>query len=77
MSTQDNILTKHGVTTAVELHGDRPTVVNYIQGVARIPEGFEAVRTLEFAPGKVTFVSTGGQRITTPVRHEFLKNGKL
>ncbi len=74
-STRDNALTKQGVTTAVELRGDKPTVVNYIQGVARIPEGFEAVRTLEFAPGKVTFVSTSGQRITAPVRHEFLKTG--
>jgi hypothetical protein len=32
---------------------------------------------LEFAPGKVTFVSTTGQRVTAAVRHEFLRTGKL
>lgn len=49
--------------------------VNYIQGVVRIPEGFENVKTLEFAPGEVTFVATTGQRVTAPVRHEFLATG--
>ena len=51
--------------------------MNYIQGVVKIPAGFENVQTLEFAPGVVTFLSTTGQRVTAPVRHEFLKSGKL
>ena len=51
--------------------------MNYIQGAVKIPDGFEMVKTLEFAPGQVTFVSTTGQRVTAPVRHEFLKTGKL
>lgn len=76
-STRENVLTKEGVETAVELSADKPTSVNYIQGVVKIPEGFENVQTLEFAPGEVTFVSTTGKRVTTPVRHEFLKAGKL
>jgi hypothetical protein len=76
-STRENTLTKQGVTTAIELRSDKPTSVNYIQGVARIPDGFDVVRTLEFAPGKVTFIATSGQRVTMPVRHEFLKSGKL
>jgi hypothetical protein len=76
-SSRENLLTKEGVATAVELSAAKPTEVNYIQGVAKIPAGFENVRTLEFAPGQVTFVSTTGQRVTAPVRHEFLKTGKL
>ncbi len=76
-STRENVLTKEGVTTAVALNATKPTAVNYIQGVAKIPAGFENVRTLEFTPGQVTFVSTTGQRVTAPVRHEFLKSGKL
>ena len=76
-STSDNSLTKEGVPTAIELRADRPTTVNYIQGTAIIPDGFDAVRTVEFAPGEVTFVSTDGKRVTVPVRHEFLKTGKL
>ena len=76
-STRENLLTKEGVATTVELSAAKPTAVNYIQGAMKIPAGFENVRTLEFAPGQVTFVSTTGQRVTAPVRHEFLKTGKL
>ena len=76
-SIRDNVLTKEGVETAVELNAEKPTAVNYIQGVVRIPEGFENVQTLKFAPGEVTLISTTGKRVTAPVRHEFLKTGKL
>ncbi len=76
-STSENLLTKEGVETAVTLSADQPTAVNYIQGAVKIPAGFENVRSLEFAPGAVTFISTTGQRVTAPVRHEFLKTGKL
>jgi hypothetical protein len=76
-STRENVLTKEGVETAVELSADKPTAVNYIQGVVKIPAGFETVQMLEFAPGTVTIVSTTGKRVTAPVRHEFLKSGKL
>ncbi len=76
-SLQENALTKEGAETALELTPDRPTNVNYIQGVVRIPDGFENVRALEFMPGAVTFVSTTGQRVSAPVRHEFLRTGEL
>ncbi|MSU62449.1 MAG: hypothetical protein EXS31_08640 [Pedosphaera sp.] len=76
-STSENALTKEGVATAVDLSAARPTVVNYIQGVVKIPEGFECVKSLKFAPGSVTFISTTGKQVTALVRHEFLKSGKL
>ena len=76
-SSHDNKLTADGVPTAIELKADRPTSVNYIQGTAKIPVGFDIVRTLEFAPGEVTFVSASGKRVTVPMHHEFLKTGKL
>ena len=76
-SIQENRLTKEGVETALELTADKPTTVNYIQGVVKIPDGFENVRTLEFTPGEVTFVSTTGHRVTASVRHEFLKTATL
>ena len=76
-SRQDNVLTREGVATAVELKADVPMSVNYIQGVVKIPYNFDAVRTLEFGPGVVTVVSESGQRVRTPVRHEFLKTGRL
>ncbi len=76
-STHENALTREGVATTVALSADRPTAVNYIQGVAKVPGGFDHVQTVEFAPGQVTFISTTGLRVTAPVRHEFLRTGKL
>ena len=76
-STSDNILNKEGVATSVKLEGTKPTIVYYIQGVVKIPDGFEMVKSLEFALGEVTFVSTTGKRVTTKVRHAFLRTGKL
>ena len=76
-SMEENVLSKEGVRTAVELKSDRPTTVNYIQGVVKVPEGFEMVKTLEFSPVQVTFISTTGEKVTAPVRHEFLKTGNL
>jgi len=70
------VLSKEGVATAIELTCDTPTTVNYIQGVVRIPQGFECVKTLEFLPSLVTFVSTTGTRVSAPVRHEFLNTAK-
>ena len=77
ISTSENVLTKAGMVTAIKLSADQPTSVNYIQGAVKIPGGFENVKTLEFTPGAVTFISTTGKRVTAPVRHEFLKTGKL
>lgn len=76
-STQENALTKEGVATALELRADKPTVVNYIQGVAKIPAGFGSVKSVDFAPGLVNFNSTTGKRVSAAVRHEFLKTGRL
>jgi hypothetical protein len=76
-SIKENALTKEGVETTVKLSAEKPTAVNYIQGVVKIPEGFENVKSAEFAPGEVTFISTTGKRVTAPVRHEFLRTGKL
>lgn len=76
-SARDNALTQQGVRTALTLTADRPTEIRYIQGAAKVPAGFAQVRTVTFAPGKATFISTTGQRVTVPVRHEFLKTGRL
>ena len=74
-SATDNILTKEGIQTAVDIKGSH--MVNYIQGVVKIPEGFTEVANVEFAGGIVTFVSSKGQRVVAPVRHEFLRSGEL
>ncbi len=76
-SAGNNLLAQMGIKTAHELDGSKPFVVNYIQGVVKIPAGFKEVRNVEFAGGIVTFVSTTGHRVIAAVRHEFLKNGQF
>jgi hypothetical protein len=76
-STKPNVLTQAGVKTAVDLSADKPTSINYIQGVARVPKDFPIVRDIQFAPGKITLISPRGQNVEVPVRHEFLKTGQL
>lgn len=76
-STQENLLTKEGVKTAVELSATTPTEIRYIQGVVKIPEGFDRVASIDYGPGQISLVSPSGRRVTTPVNHEFLKSGKL
>ncbi len=75
-SVRPNVLNEQGLATSHELTG-KPFAVNYIQGVVRIPAGFEEVRTVRFSPEGVSFVSTGGPEVTVPVRHGFLGTGRL
>ena len=76
-SIAENVLSKQGVPTTVTLKADRPTQINYIQGVAQIPAGFEQVESVVFASGQITLKATTGQTLTVPVQHEFLKTGSL
>jgi hypothetical protein len=74
-SAEENIVSKSGVPTSIDLRGD--FTVRYIQGVAKIPEGFKEVANVEFSKGTATFISTTGQRVAVPVAHEYLKSGAL
>ncbi|MBL8811061.1 MAG: hypothetical protein JNM43_12865 [Planctomycetaceae bacterium] len=75
-SMEANLINQQGIATTVELTKSRPTTINYIQGVARIPDGFDVVTKADFAPGQVTFWCDR-QSVIVPVRHEFLRTGKL
>jgi hypothetical protein len=74
-SLRPNSLSRMGIPTAMKLSPDRPTTINYIQGVVKTPPGFGRVSTARFASGSVTFVSESGKKVTTAVRHEFLTTG--
>ncbi|MBS0263741.1 MAG: hypothetical protein JSS02_17500 [Planctomycetes bacterium] len=76
-SVADNVLTRAGAQTAVEIKAGSPFVVNYIQGVVKIPRDFDVVESVQFGAGEVTFVSAAGARVKAAVKHEFLKSGKL
>lgn len=76
-SCEPNVLTRRGIPTAVELSPERPTIVNLIQGIVKIPDGFETVRSVEFKPGEVTFISITGKQVSAAINWEFLKTGAL
>ena len=76
-SSSVNIISREGIPTCVELKGDRPFTINYIQGVVKVPDNFERVADVRFDSGAVIFVSPNGLRVKTAVHHEFLRTGKL
>ncbi|TVQ28671.1 MAG: hypothetical protein EA382_01540, partial [Spirochaetaceae bacterium] len=76
-SAQPNLLTEHGVATCHTLSGDAPFVVSYIEGVVRVPGGFDAIASVRFTDGAATFVSESGIEVSTSVRHDFVRGSTL
>jgi hypothetical protein len=76
-SVRPNVLNKAGIPTAVKLSPRRPTVISYIQGVVKVPPGFRCVRKAEFRPGRVTFVSSAGRKVSAAVNWSFLAGGEV
>jgi hypothetical protein len=76
-SVEPNSVNDAGFPTTHPFSPDAPTAINFIQGVVKIPEGFEMVKTAQFAPGKVTFTSTTGREVSAEVDHSFLRSGNL
>ncbi len=60
-SAKSNPWTRRGVSTTMAFHPDRPNVIRYILGVARIPRGFEVVRDVDFKPHQVIFKGNHGK----------------
>jgi hypothetical protein len=76
-SARPNLLNRQGIPTAITLSPRRPTVINYIQGVVKVPANFQMVKSVAFGPGAVRFVSVTGQKVVAAVNHAFLKTGEL
>ncbi len=76
-SVKANVISRAGFPTTVALSAKRPTAINYVQGVVKVPAGFDRVKDIQFAPGKVTFLGRRGKKVSAAVRHEFLQTGKL
>ena len=72
-SAQENLLSKQGVRTAIELDAKKPTEIRYAQGAARVPAGFDRVKRIDFSkPGQIGLVSDSGLTVTVPVNHGFV-----
>lgn len=76
-SAQRNDLNDNGIPTSLLLNPKRPTCINYIQGVARIPRSFDRARKARFDNRGVTFVADSGDEVEISVCHSFLRDGRL
>ena len=76
-SARRNDLNAEGIRTALTLRSDRPTRIAHIQGMARVPAGFDRVRSARFEPGAVTFTSWSGKKARVEVRWDFLAPGEV
>lgn len=76
-SLKQNRLRAAGVPTFRRLAPRTPTVINYIQGVTRVPRGFGRVAEVEFGDGELTFRSEEGKTARAAVCHEFIRTGRI
>lgn len=67
-SCRPNLLTQRGIRTCLEPDAEGPLSITYIQGVARIPAGFDQVATIrrEQHGGDIFLVAESG--VVVPVR---------
>lgn len=71
-SCHPNPVSRQGIATCVELSGGPSLEIRYIQGAARIPQGFGRVEEIRFEDQSIVFRTVDGHSITAPVAHEFL-----
>jgi len=76
-SAKDNPVSARGVHTAVALDPDRPTMVNYIQGVVRVNPGFGEVVSLVLGNEFVEITGSNGTTIRTSACGSFLATGEV
>lgn len=66
------VLDENGIIYEHHLNPGKPTVVNYIQGVEKVSEGFGRVEEVEFASGGMIMVSENGKKADIAVDWEFI-----
>ena len=78
-SCRPNLLTERGIRTCLEPDADARLSIPYIQGVARIPTGFDRVAAIEPRPSGegVRLVAQSGLSVEMACEIDFLRTGKL
>ena len=71
-SAARNPVSERGIPTIIELTPKQETVINYIQGVVKIPESFDRVADIRFEEGKAVFTAVSGESVETAVDWQFL-----
>ena len=76
-SAEENVLTQRGIPTAIELSDTEPTVIPYIQGVARVDRGFGAVASIDAGGDGLILTGVSGQSVSVVAQVGFLSTGEL
>ena len=76
-SARKNELNAAGIPTVFTLKREKPVLINYIQGVVRIPRSFDRVKSAVFGRDTVRFTAWSGKRVETAVHWNFLYSGEL
>ncbi|MDC7226733.1 MAG: hypothetical protein PQJ61_08205 [Spirochaetales bacterium] len=72
VSAEENELTKRGFTTTLNLDGKSPLDVKYIQGLVRIPDGFDRVADIRKSTDGIELISESGKSVKTFVDTGFI-----
>lgn len=76
-SARKNELNDAGVATAVRLTPSRPLSVNCIHGAAKVPRGFDRVKSMVFRRGSMELRSESGKKVSVALHHSFIFSGTL
>ncbi len=76
-SARKNELNAAGIPTFFAMEREKTVRINYIQGVVRIPKGFDRVKTAAFGRDAVRFTAWSGKRVESRVHWGFLYSGAL
>jgi len=74
-SASDNCIARRSIPTAVRLSPRRPTIVRLIQGVVKVPAGFDHLKAVKFVRGEAIFISRSGKKVQAEVNGDFLFTG--
>ncbi len=77
-SARHNLLNDHGIPTTHLLHPDKTLKLPYIQGVARVPEGFERVADIQIENDEeIRLIAGNGRNVKIRCRTRFLRTGRI
>lgn len=77
-SARENLLNEKGVATCHRPAPGEMLIVPYIQGVARVPDGFDRVKDIEVLnDNSVRLVAESGKSQQVPCYADFVKTGKI
>jgi len=74
-SLQSNPVNEQGIPTAITFSPDHPTVINFIQGVVKIPTGFDSVQDIKCTENQITIFSINHKTVSIGVNSDFIRNG--